>query len=186
MLKIMQILDTSIVVSFLKHLCRCYFPVEQRIEDMYRNSRTHKLISVFREKIKVCFRFSFLGRITDIKAQRHTIVLDNSRTFHCLIYFYKKLKNKIIFYLNTSKAAGLTKEAKEEFYILPVKTIGIIAVAAIIVNITISVILQRNISLWGWFLRALFLFTGISGLFCNAKWPVVKEGSIFLKRINRN
>ncbi len=178
--------DTSIFVLLLKHLYRWDCHTEQIIGDIYRNSQTHKLISRFWERIKVSFRFSFLGRITNIKGEGNAAVLDNSKTVQYLSDFYKRWRDKVIYCINASKAVSLAKRSEEEFYILPVKTIGIIVVVTVVTNVALSIILGREITLWGWLMRGLFLFVGAPGLFCKADWPIVKGNSIILRKIGAN
>ena len=137
------------------------------------------------EKIKICFRYSFLGRITEIK-EINLAVLDNSRAVRCLICFYKRWRDKIIHYSKTSSTVNLAEDTKEQFVLSPAKLISIIIVTAILVNVALSIILHKQIGLWGWLMRGLFLFAGVSGLFCQADWPTIKKSSILLRKAKIN
>lgn len=177
-----KMLDTSIVVSLFKYFYRWYLKLEQRIGYIFQYSQTCWLLERFLEKIKICIRYSFLGRITEIK-EKDTTILNNSYTVRYLIEFCQRWKNKISGYLNASLTAKLTKDTEQQLYFSPVILISIIVASAIFVNTFLSFIFQKEISLWGWLIRVLFLFVSISGLFCQADRSVIKEGSILLKKI---
>ena len=177
-----EVSNTSIVVSLFRYFCRWYSHLEQRLIDIYHNSQTHRLTRGFWGKIKICFRYSFLGRTTELK-QVSPVILDNSQVVQYMIDFYKKWKDKIVNYLGTSSTVGLAKDTKKELYFSPVMIISIIVVSAITVNVFLSIILQRQIGLWGWLIRGLFLFTAVSGLFCQTDWSTVKESSVFLRKM---
>lgn len=179
-----EILDTSIVILFFKYFYRWYGKIKQRPIDIYCHSQTCKLVKPFWEKVKICSKFSFLGRITEIK-QASLRVLDSSRAVRYLIRFYKRWRNKVIHYSKSSSTINLTEDTKNEFILSPAKIIGIVIVTAILANVVLAIILQKQISLWGWLMRGLFLFTGTSGLFCQADWPTVKESSVCLRRLQR-
>ena len=184
-MKLSKISETSIAVSLFKYFYKWYGYIEQRVNYIYFNSQTDRLLNIFSEKIKICFRYSFLGRITETK-QINSLVLDNSLVVQYLTNFYKKWKDKITNYLKTSLTISWAKDTKEELYFLPVRMIGIIVVIAIVVNVFLSLALQKQIGLWGWLMRGLFLFVGISGLFCTADWLAIEKSSIFLRKIRRN
>ena len=184
-MKLNKISETSIVVSLFKYFYKCYSRIEQRVNYIYSNSQTARILNIFWKKIKLYFRYSFLGKITEIESVIPK-ALDNSWSVQYLTNFYKRWKDKITNYLKTSLTVGLVKDTKEELYFLPVRMIGIIVVVAIVVNVFLSLILQKQIGLWGWLLRGLFLFVAVSGLFCAATWSAVEKSSIFLRKIRRN
>ena len=183
-MKLNKISEASVAVSLFKYFYKCYGRIEQRTGNIYHNSQIAGFLNVFWEKTKICFRYSFLGRITEVR-QISPAVLDNSLVVQYLTNFYKRFKDKITNYLKTSLTVGLVKDTKEELYFLPVRMIGIIVVIAIVVNIFLSLILQKQIALWGWLMRGLFLFVAVSGLFCMADWLAIEKSSIFLRKIRR-
>lgn len=179
-----QILNTSIAISLLKRSYEWYARIEQMLIDIYYNSQTHRLTKGFREKIKICFRYSFLGRITE-ERETTPLTLDNSQVVQYMIDFYKRWKNKIIRYSKISLTVGLAKDTKEELYFSPVRVISIITVTTIMINVVLSIVLQKQIGLWGWLMRVLFLFLGFGGLFCRVDWLTVKKNSVFLRKMQR-
>lgn len=182
-----EILDTSIVTALFNYVYRRYSKTEQKLIDIYRNSQIYRLIEEFCKKIRICARYSFLGRITKIKQIRIKQIspgaLENSRIVQSLINFYKRWKDRIIRYLRASLTIMLAKDAEEQLYSSPVRTTSIIVVTVVVVNVLLTLVLLKPIGLLGWLARGLLLFVGISGLFCQADWPTVKSGSIFLKRM---
>ena len=178
------ILDTSIVISLFRYFCRWYRSLEQRISCIYHNSQTHSLIGGFRQKTKICFRYSFLGRATETE-QASPVVLDDSRVVRYLISFYKRWKDKIIYYLKTSLVTGFAKDTKEGLKLFPLRIISIILGTAILANAFFSVILHRQIGLWSFFIQVLLLFASVAGLSCQADYSTIKENSVFLKKLQK-
>lgn len=177
-----QILDTSITVFLWRRFYKWYGSVEEGLSHIYHNSCTHSLFSRFWKKTKLCFRYSFLGRITEIK-EANLALLDNSRAVRYLINFYKRWRDKAIHYLRPSFTLSLAKDTKEELIFSPVRIISLIVIITILVNAVLSVILQKQMYLWNFLIRVLFLFAGTAGLSCEADWPTVKKSSIFLRKM---
>lgn len=177
-----QILDQSITVSLCKHFNKIYGAWVQKVSYIYRNSLIHRLINRFWEKVKICFRYSFFGRITETR-QINPEILDNSRVVQYLFGFYERRKSKIIKSFEASSTIDLAKDTKKDLYFSPVRVTSIIVVIAITVNVFLSIVLQKQIGLWGWLMRGLFLPVAISGLFCKTDWPTVKRNSVFLRKI---
>ena len=176
------LLETSITVLIFRCVCRWYVCLEQKASCIYRDSQIYRMTKVFREKIKVCFRYSFLGRITEIK-EANPALLDNSRVVQYLINFYKRWRDKVTHYSKASSIVSLARDTKEQVIFCPVKIISIITVTTILVNAALSVILQKQIDLWSFLIQVLFLFAGTVGLSCEAGWSTVKESSVFLRKM---
>lgn len=177
-----ETLDTSIVISLLKRSYNWYSYREQRLIDIYHNSQIWRLAKGFCAGVKTCFRYSFWGRITEIK-QTSPGVLDSSRAVRYLIDFYKRWKDKIIRYSKASSTVNVVEDTREQLILSPVKILSIIVVTAVLVNALLSVILQKQMGLGDFFVRVLFLFAGTAGLSCQAGWASVKKSSIFLRKM---
>jgi len=180
-----EISDTSIAISLFRCFFRWYSLLEQRINYIYHNSQTYRLIERFWEKIKICFRNSFLGRITETK-QTPSGILYNSRTVQYLINYFKSWRDKINHHSRSSLTIDLVKDTKEQLIFFTVRVISIIAITMIAVNVTLSLVLQKKIGLWGWIMRGLFLFVAFLGLFCKANWQTIKRNSIILRKMDKN
>ena len=176
-----QILSTSITILLCKRLYKWYKYIAQGRINIYYNSHSYRLLKGFWEKIKICFRYSFLGKITAIEQEKAFVSLTHSRTVQYLINFYQRWIDKIINYSRASLTTESAKYTKEEFRLSPMKITSTIVVTAIIVNVALSIVLQKQIGLWGWLLRGLFLFVGVGGISCGADWPTVKRNSAILK-----
>jgi hypothetical protein len=180
-----QAINSSIAILFLRGLYRRYDRIEQGVMDVYHYSRIYRLTKGLWGKIEICFKYSFLGRITEIK-ETEPALLDDSRVVRYLINFYKGWRNKAICYLMPSFTLRLAKDTKEELIFSPVRTISLIVIITSLVNAVLSVLLQKQMGLWSFFVRVLFLLAGTAGLSCEADWPMVKKSSIFLKKIGVN
>lgn len=177
-----EISEASAVTSLFRYLFRSYSILRQKINYIYRNSQTCKLAEEFWTRIKICFRYSFLGRITEA-GQTSSGILDKSKLVQYLLNSYKKGKPKIIQLRQYSSTANLAKDAKKDLYSYPVRILSLIVVITITINVVFSFVFQKEISLWGWLMRGLFLVAAVFGLFCKADWQTIKENSVFLKKL---
>lgn len=177
-----QIIITSTTILLWKRFYKKYVSTVKKLNYLYQNSLPHRLINRFWEKIKICFRYSFFGRITETR-QTNPEILDNSRGVQYLFGFYERRKSKIIKSFEASSTTDLVKDTKKDLYFFPVKVISTIVIIAIITDVFLSIVLQRTVNLWGWLIRGLLFFVAFSGLFCKADWPTVKRNSIFLRKI---
>lgn len=177
-----QILDNSIAISLIKSIFEQYRYNEKILKNIYSKSLTYRLINKFRENVKICLKYSILGRISQ-KKKTTFLVLESSQTARYLINFLTRWKDKATRYLVTSLAVILAKDTKEQLNLSPVRVISIIVVIAITVNVILSFFLHKQIGLWGWLIRALFLFVAVSGLFSKADWSTVKRNSVFFKKM---
>ncbi len=180
MLKI--IIRNSLFISLLRKTLEALSSIEQWLDKVYYDSQTYKIIARFGNGARINFKYSFLGRISEIFEERNIIILDNSMLAKWLLNLYNKWKLKIAGYTRTSRAMDQLVSVKRDIYFSPVKTGSIVVVAAILINIIFSVLLSEKIVLIGWIIRLIFLFIGLSGLFCNVDWEEVKKTSFLLKK----
>ncbi len=177
-----EISNASIILSLFRYFFRWLSPLGQRMNTIYHNSQVFRLAKGFWARIKICFKYSFLGRITETK-QISSRILDNSKLVQHLFNSYKKWKEKIIQLLRFSSTAHLAEDTKKDFFSFPVRTISTILITAVTINVIFSLVLQKEISLWGWLIRGLFLLVAVSGLICKADWQTIKKNSIFFKKL---
>lgn len=159
------------------------------LDKKYLDSRAYRLTRVFWEGTRNNFRYSLLGRITEIKEKDNLEIFNNSRLLKWSLGKYKNLKsynNRIIKRLKTTVIFSSVQAIKKEFRLSPLKICGIIGVTAILINTAASLLLKKEIGLLGWSLRVIFLFLGWSGLFCNASWKDTKRTSFVLKYMNKS
>jgi hypothetical protein len=181
--KVNKFAETSFIISSIRKLLGYLCLLYSSCGDIYRNSQTYKFKTTLCEKLKVAFRFSFLGRISEIRQEETAAVLDNSKTVRYLISTYNRWRDRINYYLNASSTVNLSRRIKEEFCLLPVKMAGILIVGAIVANIVLLIISGRQITLLGWLVRGLLLFFAFGGLFCSVDLRTVASSSILLRWI---
>lgn len=96
------------------------------------------------------------------------LILVNSKLIKRLLSFYNKWKYNLLNYPRIKAVIRLTEKPEKKLYFARIKTIGVIAITAILTNIFFSILLKKEIGPIGWIIRLLFLFVGLAGLFCNA------------------
>jgi hypothetical protein len=97
---------------------------------------------------------------------------------------YKRAADSALSYSKESECMGLIRETKERFFLTPTKIGGACIVATVSANIVFSRLLDKEIGLFGWITRGLFLLVGLSALFCNLKWEDLKKASLVLKLLS--
>jgi len=102
---------------------------------------------------------------------------DSSKVSFYLKARCKIYEKRVIYFLGASKASYLSKELKKEFYAAPVKMGSMILVFSILVNILLSVIFKKEISMLNWIMRGLALFAGLGGFSCQTGWETIKKNS---------
>ncbi len=159
--------------------------LERGLLDMFRGSRVCGFIQHCKERIKFFLSYSVLGRLSEIKGGDRDFILAQSLVILWVVNIYKIWKQRIMQYIITSKSYSLFKEIEYNFKSSPLKTINIIMTSAVLVNVFLSLLIKQKISLFGWIMRGLFLFIGISGLNLNVDWQELKSSSVFLRLILR-
>jgi len=179
-LNLTELSNTSVAICRYKE----YRKLAQRIRYIYHNSQIYRRLNKFQEKTNVCFRYSFLGRIVK-RDQANFEVLDNSRIIQYLANTYKRCKDKIIHHSKVSATLEVVKDTKEQLKVAPARIGGTILISMLLVNITLSFVLDKQIGAWGWLARSYFLFVAMASLFCKADWSVLKENSVLLRKIRK-
>ncbi len=178
-------MKTSILIRIFKKLSLLRCSIRGGLDKIYLNSRICSLIVVFREVVTVNFRYSLLGKITELREEDSRGILENSRFIRRLTHLYKACKEKALIYEKTSATLELAKETGKELHFLSVKKFSVIAVIAILTNSIFSIFADKEMGLLGWTTRGALLFAGISGIFCNVGWQAIIDNSMFLILIRK-
>lgn len=108
-------------------------------------------------------------------------ILNNSKVIKWLLGAYETWSHRLNNFCRSSIVCASIGETKKDLYFLPIKTIGVILVTAILINTLCSLLSIGKIGLVSWVARGLFLFIGISGLSCDASYEDIKRTSIVFK-----
>ncbi len=171
-MKGVNFIETSIVVGAVR-----------RFDAVYKDSWISRSLEKSLSQIKVCFRYSFLGRITEIGGEGRPEILDNSKVVRWILNKYNIWKDGIVNYTNSSIMINLVAEVKKELYFLPVKTGGMIVFMAVLTNMVLSLLMGKEMGMFGWSMRGALLFVSFWGMFCEVTWEELKRNSWFIKWI---
>jgi hypothetical protein len=178
----MEYIKNSIFLKCLKKLGQVYLVIEEKVSSVYLSSLTHRLIAKTAESIKNGFRFSVFGRLTEINEDASRNFLQASKTTKIALDGMRNLNDRLIVFSTPSSLVTSIKSLKCDFFSKPLKVGGTIVITTITANLVLSIVLQRQITLWGGVMRGLLLFVGISGLFCNTDWSTLKTSSVLFKK----
>jgi hypothetical protein len=181
-----DLIKTSSFARLLEKGCIMRFSIELWLFNIYKNSRTNRLIQNFKERTKAFFRYSWLGKISEAKQGENSFILTESLILMHLVNVYKKYKAKAIQCLVNAKDCSLVGQIKINPCTLPLKAMAVILVVAVFTNTISYFLLGQKIESMSWIMRGLLLFAGIAALSSNAGWPVVRENSVILRWIFKN
>lgn len=164
------------LLSRLWAICATF---ENRIGMLFSESFLFRSVRNFWNNVRINFKYCFFVRLADAGLQPS--FFDNSEILLYLKVRYKICEKRTIYFLGASKASYLSKELKKEFYAASVKTGSMILVFSILVNILLSIIFKKEISLLNWIIQGLVLFAGLGGFSCQADWETIKKNSTIFK-----
>lgn len=172
----MGLLETSKTVYSLKILRIRYCFIRGTLRVFYNNSSSQRLIREIFDKTKIFLRYSSLLRITEIKNKENLKILSNSITVNYWKNLFKINKESLAF-ANINRVITLCAS---------VETGSIIVFFAVTVNVILSLILRKEIYLFGWVIRGALLFLAIIGFSCNIDWQTLKNSSAVLRLIRKD
>lgn len=165
-------------------LYRRYCLAEERLARYYAYSRLSRIIFVNAQMPGVIFRSSFLGRFARIKEKSE--VLEKSK----FIIFIKETTQGVyagtLSYLRGSSLARCFIDVKKGLLSAPLKSAGLMVIAAEAADITLSIIFKKGVTPAGWLARGVLLFLGFCALGCPAGWDELKGTSLFFKQRGLN
>lgn len=185
MLKLL--IQSSIFASLLKKIGKGCRILRHQVNTIYKDSQTYKLFKGIWERIKIAFKYSFLGKFSEIKKEDNTtFVLENSKFVKYLLTFYKRGKYRMLNYLEESTVIKSIKKLRNGLYSMSLKTGSIIIITIILSNIFFSMLIKKEIRLIGGVVRLLFLSIGFIGLFSDINWREIKKNSFIIRYINNS
>lgn len=179
----MKNFDGSIFLRYLSKTGQAYLTLEKKASYFCLNSLIYQLVARVVKLIKIGFKFSFFGRLTEIGQDAPRNFFEGSRIMPVVLEWIKKLKHRATDSSATSILFSSAGSLKCVFFSRPLEAGGIIIITSIIINLALSFILQKQIALAGWMMRGLLLFIGISGLFSNLNWQDLRGTSFVLRKM---
>lgn len=173
----MGIVQDSKIVQAVKSIARAYTNFERGFDKIYQNSRMYKILDLFWQGTKTNFRYSFLGRITEINGQPNPAILENSSAVKKVTSFFYFWRNRMTNCAKTSALVDSAQGLKKELYSLPVQTGSFIVLIALITNIILSLALHKEINTLGWIIRISLLTASCGGLSSSIQWEELKKNS---------
>ena len=181
----MNLTQGSQTIRAVKSIAKVYNDLERGFNQIYQNSQIHKTLKRFWQGTKNNFRYSFLGRITEINDQPNPAILENSAVVKKVSRFVYSWQDKITNCAKTSALVDNAQGLKKELYSLPVQTGSFIVLSAIITNIILSVALHKEINTLGWIIRVSLLIASWGGLSSPVRWEELKKTSWAINYLNR-
>ena len=181
-----EIIKASIFISALQKIYSQERFITDKLYKVFLESQTYKLMARFQEGSRVNFRYSFLGKITEIGQGQNYAILETSRAVRRLRELFDKYTDKILNYLKTSVITNSISTLNKNFYLFPVKTASIIIIIVLITNISFAFLLKNEIRLSGWLVYGILLFIACNGLYSKVSLEELAKTSYFIGRLNNS
>ncbi|MFH0935359.1 MAG: hypothetical protein V1828_00635 [Candidatus Omnitrophota bacterium] len=178
------LVETSYFANLIKKIWRGYCSCEQWFYGLLTDSYTFIIIAALWRKIKVYLENSFLGKISQTEGKDNSIILNESKFVRNLLQVLRIMNNKLKEFLKTSIFSQYKKNLKINLSSLPIKSLSIIMIIALLLNVSLFLLFNKKMTFYGWGMQCLLLFMSISGLFCSASWEEIKRTSLILRYIN--
>ncbi|MBI3583147.1 MAG: hypothetical protein HY096_04255 [Nitrospinae bacterium] len=182
---IQQWVEHSIFVNVIKSAYRRYMTFENRMDEIYSYSLFYRILSKTWDWICIVFRYSIFGRLTEIGEGEPIPVFETSRVANKILEIYSRFVKRITEYSRESVFVISGFDIGESFQQKPLKTGGVILVTAIPVNIFLIFITGSDVSYLGMGMRIVLFLLGLAGLYSDIGLETLKEGSVFIKRIEQ-
>ncbi len=167
------------------HAIESYRNFEDKVDDLYRQSRTGKFLFSFFHMVEIIFRNSFLGRLTAIPEDGEDIsgeILCGSRVFQYLACWWNEVKEKVLSTFKQSQSVESYSSIAKSFFRKPLQTGGMVLLVAIIFNSMLSFLVGADVSIFGIIMRTILFMTSFFCLFSDGGWQDLKETSTMVKK----
>ncbi|MBN1912912.1 MAG: hypothetical protein JW788_00775 [Candidatus Omnitrophica bacterium] len=180
-----KIYNNSIVLGVLKETSdRCFY-FDHLTRLAYEGSIIIKAAQAGLKELKFFLKHSFFmySMREFIRFKKICFILEESISFRRIRYLWERSASGLPEVLNSVIIFNLVRAAKERLFCSPVRTVSFMVVIIISTDALLSLLFGKQILLWGWVLRGLYLFAAISGLFCDTAHCDLKKSSIFLRLV---
>lgn len=181
-----EIINTSIFISALQKIYSQGRFITDKLYKVFLDSQTYKLMAKFQEGARVNFRYSFLGKITEIGQGQNLAILETSRVVKRLRELFDKYTDKILNYLKTSIITNSIRTLNKNLYLFPIKTASMIIIIVMMTNILLALLLKNEIRLSGWLMYAILLFIACNGLYSKISLEELAKTSYLIRRLNNS
>lgn len=175
-------------LSIIKKAWRGYCHILRLPFKIFNSSKVRMLIKRLYSRARIVFNYSFINRMIETKRVVDVETINKSLTIIQLIRFFKKLAKLALFYFSLSRIKKNANELVTAFSSSGLKSISIILITAVIINIFLTIfLLGEKIDFLGWSARVFLLSLAFIFMLIDASWINIKNNSIFLRIIfNKN
>ncbi|MBI3599214.1 MAG: hypothetical protein HY097_01035, partial [Nitrospinae bacterium] len=162
-----------------------YRAFEDRLDEIYSYSFFNRILSGIWNGVCAAFRYSIFGRLTEVGEGEPIPVFETSRIAQKIVEIYNRFVERITEYSKGSIFVISGIDIGNSFQDKPLKVGGIILVTAIPVNLLLIFITGSDVSYLGMGMRIMLFLLGLAGLYSDTDLETLKEGSVFIKRIEQ-
>ncbi len=175
--------EYSLFLNGLKAIYSRYIAFENRMDEIYSYSFCYRISSGIWNWICIVFRYSIFGRLTEIGEGEPVPVFETSKVAQWILRKYNQITEKLLRYSKESIFIISGIDTGESFQQKPLKVGGIILITAIPVNIFLIFITGSDVSYLGMGMRIVLFLLGLAGLYSDTGLETLKEGSVFIRKI---
>jgi len=175
-----DIFDNSLSVKSAKNSIGKYRIFENRVEELCESSFLIYIVRAGGSAFKRCLRQSLLNKITCQGDGPGTSFAD-SEVVGLSSRAVKKVNGRMADYFRASEIYFFIRSLIADLRMDILRTLTIIGITALIMNVIISMMMKIEIDLSGWLLRVAFILVGLAIITGASRWEDVKKTSFFVK-----
>tara|TARA_B100000315_G_scaffold258184_1_gene309442 strand:+ start:2880 stop:3425 length:546 start_codon:yes stop_codon:yes gene_type:complete len=165
-----------------KYIVKEYLRMEEEINMFYRQSVTWKVVNNAISTVKITFQHSLIGKLTESKESQSIAFLESSVVIQNVLEKWKRISEKIVAYTERSLIVDLVGALSKSFTSAPLKIGGVVLLISVTVNSILILFWGQEVAPFGWIMRGILFFLGITGLFSDVEWKELENGSMVLKK----
>lgn len=182
MIDLTRYFSSSIVVRLIRFIYKKYCMLEQGLIDMWYNSRGFMIFKHSIKTIAACCKNCVLGKITEVRPSEIPI-LDSSVVGNKILIAGESVKVKLKKAGNSSYFLDILRKTENELKSNPLRMAGTLLASAVFINELLVLLIQIEVNIYGWLIRALFLSLAFAALKSDISWDELSKESIIFNKI---
>lgn len=169
-----KLLENSRIISCLRNF-------NSKADEIYSLSCTNKFISSVQEWLKMVFKNSVLGRLSEISESEEKDFFSEGLVFKKTKDILYYLKNKLEKLLEKRFFANIVIKSRFETKDINCKHLGYIVIIAILTNLFLNIVFTKEVNYFSLVLKSGIFLGGIFLIFCDSDLNNIIKSSFLIK-----
>jgi hypothetical protein len=176
-----NIIEGSLFLKVADKIWRRYLMVVSFIEHTYRNSVLYKAIKALSGILKACIGSSRI--IGMFKIRKNILAINDSLLISYFLRIYGLVIKRVGGYTEKSRIITIVRTAQKDIYYGPLRSLGLMILAATLTNTIVSLLLGRWSGPMAWFMRTNLVIIGTIWVSCKVDLEELKKTSVVFRLV---